>query len=121
MQIDLRCVPKPRMTKSDVWKKRKCVCDYWLFADQLRIACKGFTLADSFAIRFYFAMPSTWSKKKKEEMNNKPMQSKPDYSNCLKSVEDILRPGDDQMIYSVQGCKIWSYNDCIVIENRIGA
>ena len=119
MNIELRCVPKPRMTKADAWKKRHIVCNYWLFSDKLRLACKAFELHDSYSATFYFAMPARWSKKKRIEMIGKAHQDRPDIDNCIKSIQDVLRPGDDQMIYSVHAMKMWAERDCIVLENRI--
>lgn len=122
--IPLKAMGKVRMVSSDRWKipkgiARKCVYDYLLFADELRLACSGFTLADSFAIRFYFAMPESWSEKKRKEMNGKPHQVKPDIDNSIKSVLDILRPKNDQEICSLMAMKVWSSTSCIVIENRL--
>ncbi len=122
--LSLRCVGKVRMVSSDRWKipkgtAKKSVYDYILFADKLRLGCRGFALSDSYCARFYFKMPDSWSKEKKEEMRGKAHQNKPDIDNCIKSIQDILRPGDDQKIYSVSAMKIWAGSDFIVIENKI--
>ena len=107
------------MTKADAWKNRKCVCDYWLFADQLRIACKDFKLKDSYSVRFYFAPPKSYGNKKRDDIIGMPHRLKPDIDNLIKSIQDILRKGDDQEIFSVNSMKVWGESDCIVIENRI--
>ncbi len=41
-------------------------------------------------ITFYFPIPETWSKKRKELMTNKPHIFTPDASNCVKFIEDVL-------------------------------
>ena len=39
----------------------------------------------TYHIQFHFAMADSWSKKKKAEMNGKPMQQKPDNDNLFKA------------------------------------
>ena len=101
---------KPRMTRSDKWKKRPCVMRYRHFADNLRtqFAQKGIpTDFDSIEIEFHFAMPSTWSKKNKLEMDQKPHQNKPDIDNLCKAVFDSLMD-DDSGVYQLTASKWWT-------------
>lgn len=37
MIIYIQPVPKPRQTRSDIWKKRPCVLRYRAYADELRL------------------------------------------------------------------------------------
>jgi Holliday junction resolvase RusA-like endonuclease len=108
--IELKITPvaKPRMTRSDTWKKRPVTNKYWEFKDKLILLCKeqNFVLGDRYGVIFFMPMPTTWSYKKKQEMIGKPHQQKPDLDNILKAVNDCLKP-KDQTIYEIEASKIW--------------
>lgn len=54
---------KPRMTRSDKWKKRPEVLRYRAFCDEVR--ARGVILPESRShIIFILPMPQSWSKKK---------------------------------------------------------
>ena len=114
--LNIRPIPKPRMVKSDTWKKRKVVLDYWNFKDKINILAKqkGLILGSSLKIDFFLKMPDTWSKKKKLEMTGKPHQQRPDIDNLYKALTDCLLKEDSQ-IYKVQMAKYWSDEDKICI------
>lgn len=114
-------VAKPRMTQSDKWKQRSVTSRYWAFKTLLTLQAKlqGFTLDNQIKIIISIPMPKSWSKKKRKEMNLKPHQQKPDLSNIIKAIEDILLPKDDSGIYKIIATKHW-INDkkgIIVIQN----
>ena len=117
--IDASIVPKPRMTRADRWKKRPCVLRYWDFADVLRAAAAAlnFELGDRIKIEFHIAMPKSWSKKKRSEMEGRPHKSKPDLDNCIKSCADILKK-EDKTIYEITATKSWSREPRIIIWNQ---
>lgn len=117
--IDASIVPKPRMTRADRWKKRPCVLRYWDFADVLRAAAaaQNFELGDRIKIEFHIAMPKSWSKKKRSEMEGRPHKSKPDLDNCIKSCADILKK-EDKTIYEITATKSWSREPRIIIWNQ---
>lgn len=119
MKIEFNIDPmgKPRMTRSDRWKKRKCVLKYFAFKDNLRrLASKAFYYPkDEIDITFYIKMPDSWSKKKKERMNGSPHDSKPDIDNMLKCVMDSLIERD-QSVYKIKAEKYWSYEGKIIVE-----
>ena len=50
--LNIKPIAKPRMTRSDKWKKRKCVLDYRIFCDELRLYTKrhNFDLGESYKI-----------------------------------------------------------------------
>ena len=96
-----------RQVQSDAWKKRPVVLRYRAYADELRLKAGQFDLPASFAVTFRIAMPKSWSKKKKREMLGKPHQSRPDNSNLLKALEDILCT-EDSHIWQTYSRKIWS-------------
>lgn len=59
-------VPKPRMTQSDRWRKRKCVLKYFAFKDKVREL--NIIIPESGSrIVFILPMPDSWSKKKKRK------------------------------------------------------
>jgi Holliday junction resolvase RusA-like endonuclease len=107
-------VAKPRMTRSDVWKKRTCVMKYRNFKDQCRLHNVQIRNEGS-SITFYIKMPKSWSKKKKFEMDGTPHIQVPDLSNLLKAIEDAIFL-DDSMIWNYRGLeKIWAYEGSIEI------
>ena len=61
-------------------------------------------------------MPSSWSKKKKVEMNFANHQQKPDIDNLLKALMDSLLE-DDSKVYQLTANKIWSYDGRILVSN----
>ena len=103
---DICPVTKPRQTRSDVWKKRKCVLKYRAFADEVRAA--GIQLPPSGAsVVFHLPMPKSWSKKKRAAIVGQPHQQVPDVSNLLKALEDAVH-SDDSHIWHYSGlAKRW--------------
>ena len=108
-------VPKPRMTRRDVWAKRPCVLRYRAFKDAVRDhrvilpECGG-------SITFYLAMPKYWSKKKKETMNGQGHQQVPDLDNLLKALSDAVHLDDSKIWMFRRVQKLWSYKPGITIE-----
>ena len=87
VEVEINPVPKPRMVKSDAYKKRKVVQDYWAYKDQLKFKCSCLgvnDLPDVVGISFVMPMPRSWTKKKKSEMDGKPHQQRPDLDNLIK-------------------------------------
>ena len=109
INLKIKAVPKPRMTRADTWKKRPCVLNYWAYKDELNEKIKDIDieLKDELFIEFYMPMPKSWSKKKKEEHYLKPHQQKPDIDNLLKGVMDALFK-EDSHVHTVYGKKTWS-------------
>ena len=119
ISINIQPVAKPRMTRSDRWKKRPVVLKYWQFKDALKEKAeqKNWNLSKEITIYFSIAMPKSWSKKKKKQMNLQPHQQKPDIDNLIKSVLDSLAE-DDSYIYSVKAVKSWSEKGNVWIINN---
>lgn len=111
-------VPKPRMTRSDSWKKRPSVLRYWAFKDELvkQASDKQFELGDSYGVTFFIPMTEGWSDKKKRELFGKPHQQKPDLDNLLKSINDCLKKSD-QTIHMIEASKVWWDEGKIVFYN----
>ena len=104
------------MVRSDAWKQRKCVLDYWAFKDELRLKSRGLVIDDRFKITFYMPMPKSWPKKKQAEMIGKPHQQRPDLDNLVKAFQDCLLKEDSQ-IWHIEAKKIWSDKGAIEVEN----
>ena len=109
---------KPRQVASDRWKKRPEVLRYRAFADEIRLAAaaQNFFLGSRCIMIFEFAMAPSWSKSKKEKMNGKPHQQRPDWDNCGKAIQDILKV-EDSSVYTAFCAKFWSYEGRIRIYN----
>ena len=119
MIIPITPVSKPRQTRADVWKKRPVVLKYRKFADELRAFCKenNFVPSEELEMEFYLAMPKSWSKKKKAEMEGKPHRQRPDSDNLAKAVLDALMP-EDCTVWSLNVIKRWSREGYIDLKNK---
>ena len=107
---------KPRMVKSDRWRKRSCVLRYWQIKDELNRQLGDFKLSNCFYVQFQIKMPDSWSKKKKEQMFMQPHQQKPDNSNCLKALEDMILK-DDSSVWFTISTKVWYNETRVIIKN----
>ena len=70
-------------------------------------------------MRFHMPMPKSWSKKRKEEQNGKPMSSKPDIDNLMKWSLDVLNGiayTDDKLVSSTYSEKVWDYEGKVDIS-----
>lgn len=111
---------KPRMVKSDAWRKRPCVEKYWQYKDKLRAYLPDTiyevppVLED---IQFVLPMPKSWSKKKKAEMSGLPHQQKPDLDNIIKGFKDCLCENDSYVWQYNRISKVWGYEGMIIIED----
>lgn len=115
--IDINPVPKPRMVRSDSWKKRPIVLKYWAYKDEFILKANKvkLKLGEELNLIFYIQMPDSWSKKKKELMNNKPHQQTPDGDNILKGICDILCK-QDNFVWKVSYEKRWGYKGKIIFK-----
>lgn len=106
MFIDIKPVPKPRMTMSDRWAKRPAVIRYRTYCDELRLKYTK-RLPAILSVDFYMPIPNSFSRKKKALYIGKPHQQRPDIDNLLKAVMDALCD-DDSYIYIIHAAKQWS-------------
>jgi Holliday junction resolvase RusA-like endonuclease len=104
---------KPRMTRSDKWKRRACVTKYWNYADEIKQYLGE--IPQNCLMVFVFPMPISWSKKKKELMKGKPHQQKPDIDNCEKALLDSIYK-EDSHIWNVHHLKLWGDEGKILIK-----
>lgn len=106
--------PKPRMVRSDKWRKRPCVMRYWAFCDHVRVERVELPLFGA-KIVFRLPMPDSWSVSKRVKMDGQPHQQRPDLSNILKALEDACY-GEDSAIWLYSGiAKYWGYKGAIEI------
>lgn len=113
---DFKTVPKPRQTRSDVWKQRPCVMNYRAFADELRLRFgKVPEGVEHIDLSIFIKMPETWSQKKKNEHKGRLHRQKPDIDNLLKAVMDALFI-NDAGIARIAAVKIWAPYDKIEIS-----
>lgn len=117
MVINIKPVPKPRMTRSDAWKKRKVVTNYWKYKEELQRLTIGFELPKSFKIVFGIKPPSTISNSKRLNMIGTPHQKRPDLDNLLKAFLDCLAI-EDKSYWHVDARKIWAAENFILIEKN---
>jgi Holliday junction resolvase RusA-like endonuclease len=116
IKLAITPVSKPRMTQSDKWQRRVCTTRYWAFKDQLKALWGEGDLPAAISIKFYIPMPASWSEKKKNLMEGKPHQAKPDIDNLVKSIFDCLAKSD-AYIWRVEACKYWAREGSIEIGN----
>jgi hypothetical protein len=78
---DIEPIGKPRMTRSDKWKKRPEVMRYRAFCDEVRL--RKLTMPESGAhVTFVLPMPASWSKKKRAEFSGKPISQNLTATTC---------------------------------------
>jgi hypothetical protein len=114
-EFNIAPVAKPRMTKSDSWKKRPRVLKYWAFKDEIRR--HGVTLPEAGShVVFVLPMPKSWSAKKKAHHDCSKHQQTPDVDNLKKALLDSIF-AQDCHIWDVRVSKIWGYSGKIIITD----
>ena len=113
MVYDIKPVPKPRMTRSDRWKKRPCVLRYFDFKDAVKRL--GITIPDcNYHVIFIMPMPKSWNREKKFTMDGEPHQQRPDKDNLEKALLDAIFQ-EDCRIWDGRCSKVWGYEGKIII------
>ena len=105
-------VAKPRMTRSDKWKKRPATDKYWQFKDKVREA--NIELYNGCTITFHISMPVSWSNKKRDSMRFQYHEQKPDIDNFAKALLDAIYD-DDAHIAHITIIKKWADQGAIEI------
>lgn len=104
MYYNIKPLAKPRMTRSDKWKKRPAVVAYRNYKDDMRIA--GVTIPERLYVVFHLPMPKSWSAKKRDAMRDQPHKQRPDVDNLLKGLMDFLP--EDSHIHETHARKVWA-------------
>lgn len=117
----IRAMGKPRMTKSDKWRKRQPVKDWFAYKDHLLSLLEpGFydrlqrATIYQFRVEATIAFPKSYSKAAKQVLLDQPHRVKPDASNILKGIEDILVESDQELA-DVACSKSWGNEDWLSI------
>ena len=120
-EIQIAPIGKPRMVKSDAWKKRPAVLRYWAFKDDINHLCReaGYSLGTSMFATFLIAMPKSWSKAKKAQMLGKHHDQKFDLDNIVKAVGDCLLPDGDEKVHTICVNKVWSEHPAIIFYDTL--
>jgi len=115
--FDIEPIGKPRMVRSDVWKKRNRVMQYWAFKDDINIIAreKKYKVAPRLNISFILTMPESWSEKKKKLQDGKPHTQIPDIDNLEKAFFDCLCD-NDSYVWAVNKTKRWGRKGQIVVK-----
>jgi Holliday junction resolvase RusA-like endonuclease len=119
--FDITPQTKPRMTRSDKWKKRDCVTRYFEYRDNIKELGIDIPEAGSHVV-FVIPMPKSWSKKRKEAFNAAAHQGsmdkavKNDLDNLLKGLMDAIFK-EDSWIWDIRISKIWGYTGKIYTVN----
>ena len=114
-----RPVAKPRMTRSDKWKKRPCVLQYRAWCDKARGYAEGLPPHDSIAMltaKAFFCPPASWSRKKRRETIGRLHRQKPDVDNILKAILDCFFPSGDEGVAFVSCFKVWDMVERLELE-----
>tara|TARA_Y100001938_G_C8098468_1_gene439843 strand:+ start:563 stop:910 length:348 start_codon:yes stop_codon:yes gene_type:complete len=103
------------MTRSDAWKKRPCVLNYWAYKDELRLLMSKnkVDIDKEIYAEFYIPMPKSWSKKKKDKFDGLEHEKRPDIDNLVKGVMDALFK-EDSHVHTIYAKKFWSKTPKIV-------
>jgi Holliday junction resolvase RusA-like endonuclease len=108
-------IPKPRMTRSDSWKKRPCVVRYWKFKDELRAVVGDSVIPHPVHLLFVLPMPDSWSLAKKTKMLGLYHRQRPDADNLWKAWNDCLYD-EDGHIADVRVTKVWGHKGQIIVR-----
>ena len=114
IEYDIEPVAKPRMTRSDKWRKRPIVEHYRAFVTECRL--KRVTFADHGAIiTFVLPMPDSWSDAKKDTFEGTKHFGTPDLDNLMKALSDAVY-SDDSCIWDYRVTKLWGRTGKIIVE-----
>ena len=116
--LNIRPVPKPRMTQSDKWNKRPIVEKYKAFKFELQMLCtiSQWKPKDDLEVTFVIPMPTSWSERKKKKMDGKPHQKRPDLDNLVKAFKDSLLVEDSHIHTYNNMRKVWGRNGAIIVK-----
>lgn len=116
-----------RMSQSDKWKtnpnhvdpkkrEREAVTRYRHFKNVIRKQAEEmkFELKGVLEIVFLVPMPSTWSEKKKQRENKKPVKTRPDTDNYVKAFMDALSK-EDGYVWKINSQKRYAFKGSILV------
>ena len=117
VEIKPKAAPRPRVTKFGTYNPK----DYTQYKKVISTIAKQKLIPTEHPVQmridFFFQIPKSWSKHKKE--NIPPHTSRPDVDNLLKGVKDALNGiayNDDSQVVSVFARKQYASKDGILID-----
>jgi len=123
MKYEIAITPmgKPRMVRSDAWKKRPCVTRYWAFKDELNLLCNqvGYRQGEELFATFNIPIPKSRKKGKKALHPGQKHDQKFDVDNIVKAVLDCLLPSGDEKVHTVCVRKVWAEHPTIVFHDTM--
>lgn len=125
---EMNPMPKPRMTKRDIWKKRPIVERYWAYRDKIQdwIKRDGMHVPDDGAhIIFRIPVTKSWPEKRKLLMIGKPHRGQKDGAkemdkdNLEKGFLDAVFLRDDSSVWDSRASKVWhTHGEIIVVVDH---
>ena len=119
--IKIEPCAKPRMTRRDRIPRlqSKTVRKYfdWKASMQLKLKecrAKAIDKKGLLICQFTIAMPKSWSKKKKQEMEGQHHRQRPDIDNLVKALMDAAYI-EDCTIHTINASKVWGSTGHIYI------
>ncbi len=116
-----------RMSQSDKWKtnpnhfdpkkrEREAVTRYRYFKSVIRNQANEmkFELKGVLEVVFLVPMPSTWSEKKKQRENKKPVKTRPDIDNYVKAFMDAIA-AEDGYVWKINAEKRYAFKGSILV------
>ncbi len=130
--VDGLPIAKPRMTQRDRFLPRKCVSQYWAWAEQVRLAARQAMPGQLYdgpsdhpfmlSCNFRFEIPASWSKAKRYRASNERLAhtQRPDLKNLLASIEDALNKiiwrDDSQIVVLGRSTKSWAATSGVTVH-----
>lgn len=112
---EIKPCPKPRMLRSDKWKRRKPVLKYWDFVSKVEALCIDIN-PNGFWVEFVIAVPKSIPKKERARRLSGDRRNtiKPDKDNLEKALLDALYQ-DDAHCWNGGCSKLWGETDMIIV------
>ena len=114
--FDIVPMGKPRMVRSDKYKKRPRVERYWAYKASLQTIATNlhYQMGNVLIVEFLMPMPKKWGQEERMKMLFTPHMQKPDSDNIVKGLQDAMMKNDES-IYELHVRKIWSLEPKIII------
>ena len=106
------------MTQRDKWKKRPATDKYWKFKDELKMLCFlcRWQPKEELDVTFVIPMPTSWSEKKRVQMDGQPHKQRPDLDNLIKAFKDALLEEDSHVHTYDNMKKVWGRKGAIILK-----
>ena len=124
LEIQIRPMPKPRMTNRDRfgWRQSPAATRYFVWKDQLTIMLKESGHWEKIqeicylSCDFVIPMPKSWTRGKRAQMDGKRHSRTPDLSNLVKALEDAVFDNDAHISHYCNVRKLWGKEGKIILR-----